>query len=250
MRLFYWLTALSLFISPLCIHANELPNIRFYTEDHPPANYVENGKLAGVSVETLQAIWQQLGVDSQEVLPVPWARGYRFTLDKANTALFTMSRTPSRETLFKWVGPIFHSTHVLIAKKSKQFRFNTLGQVFYQHVATVRGDISEISLIQLGFPDYNMSKVSTLKQAFLMLESDRVDMILVSLHGFSHLSKQLGFDLNDYEPVWQVNKIGNYIAFNIETPDDVIERYQQAFDVITEQRQQIKLKYQLPPADY
>lgn len=225
-------------------------NITFYTENYPPANYLVNDKLKGISVETLKALWKHLDIAEQEILVVPWARGYRFTLDKANSALFTVSRTQAREGLFKWVGPIFHSTHVLMAKKSKNFEFANLGQVFYRKVATVAGDISEISLNQVGFPSSNLAKVSSLKQAFLMMQSDRVDMIVISIHGFAHLAEQLGFDETDYEQVWQVNKVGNYFAFNINTANDVIALYQKAFDDIAPQRLAIKATYALPQAEY
>ena len=225
-------------------------SITFYTENYPPANYLVNDKLEGVSVDTLKAIWKYLNIAEQEIFVVPWSRGYRFTLDKNNTALFTVSKTQPRENLFKWVGPVFHSTHVLMAKKSRNYKFTNLGQVFYQKVATVQGDISEISLQQVGFPASNMAKVSQLKQAFLMMQSDRVDMIVVSIHGFSYLAKQLDFDANEYEQVWQVNKIGNYLAFNINTPDKVIQTYQTAFDAIAKQRLTIKEYYELPLDEY
>jgi len=245
------LLALSFLLSPVSASASSnLSDITFYTENYPPANYIENGEIKGISVDTIKAIWQHLNIPEQDILIAPWSRGYRFTLDNANTALFTMSRTQPRENLFKWVGPIFHSTHVLIAKKSKKLKFSSLGQVFYHKVATVQGDISEISMYQVGFPASNMASVSQLKQAFLMMESDRVDMMAVSIHGFSHLTDQLGFDANDYEQVWEVNKIGNYFAFNINTPDKVIQAYQKAFDEIKEQRLQIKEAYELPQADY
>lgn len=231
-------------------HPVTVENITYYTESYPPANFIENGEIKGISIDTLKAIWKQLKKPEQEILFVPWVRGYRFTLDKSNTALFTMSRTPARESLFKWVGPLFNSTHVLIAKKSKNFQFSSLGQVFYHKVATVEGDISEISLQQVGFPSYNMAKVAKAKQGFLMMQSDRVDMIALSIHGFYHLAQELNFNPDDYEQVWNINKIGNYIAFNINTPDSVINTLQQAFDEIQTERIKIKKRYKLPIEEY
>ena len=161
-----------------------------------------------------------------------------------------MSKTKSRESLFKWVGPVFNSTHVLIAKKSRNFNFSSLGQVYYHTVATVQGDISEISLHKIGFPSSNMAKVSQLKQAFLMMQSDRVDMIVVTIHGFTYLAREFNFEANDYEQVWEVNKVGNYLAFNINTPDEIIQTYQKAFDDIAKQRLSIKEYYKLPQDEY
>jgi polar amino acid transport system substrate-binding protein len=231
-------------------YPSSIENIAFYTENYPPSNYIENGKLKGISVDTLKAIWKHLKLPEQKIFLVPWVRGYRFTLDKNNTALLTVSKTQAREHLFKWVGPFFSSTYVLIAKKSKNFNFASLGQVFDHTVATVQGDISEISLQQVGFPSPNMAQTSQLKQAFLMMQADRVDMIVVAIHGFAHLATQLKFDANEYEQVWVVNKKANYLAFNINTPNSVIEIYQTAFDRIAEQRLSIKEHYKLSQADY
>jgi len=222
----------------------------FYTEIYPPANFFEEGKLKGITVDTLKAIWKEVGYPEQEINIVPWARGFRFTLDKSNSALFTMSRTPPREKLFKWVGPIFNSTHVLMAKKSKRFSFTKLSEIFNYKIAAVRGDISEISLNQVGFPDHNMAKVSEIKLAFKMMKADRVDMIVTTIHGFDHLAQQLKFSSDDYEQVWQVNKYGNYIAFNNQTPDSVINLYQNALNNISKQHQLIKEKYKLSIKEY
>ena len=225
-------------------------NITFYTENYPPANFMVGNQLQGVTVDTLKAIWKHLDIPEQEIIVIPWARGYRFTLDHNNSALFTMSKTTGRENLFKWVGPIFHSTHVLMAKKSKNLKFDNLGQIFNHQVATVQGDISEISLYQIGFPSENMAKVAQLKQAFLMMELDRVDMMVITPHGFSYLAQQLDFDANEYEKVWEINKVGNYIAFNINTPDEVIKTYQNSLEAIPDQRLKIKEKYKIPKIDY
>lgn len=228
----------------------EHQEITFYTEIYPPANFVENNELKGITVDTLKAIWRELKQPEQYINIVPWVRGYRNTLNNPNSALFTMSRTPPRENLFKWVGPIFHSTHVLITKKSNQFKFAKLSDIFKYKVAAVRGDISEISLNQMGFPEQNMAKVSELKLAFKMMATGRVDMIVVTIHAFHHLAQQLNFDATDYENVWQVNKFANYIAFNIETPDSLITQYQETLDKLSQEHQLIKKKYELAIEEY
>jgi polar amino acid transport system substrate-binding protein len=226
------------------------PEITFYTEIYPPANYVEQEKLVGITIDTLKTIWNELDQPEQYIHIVPWARGYRYSLEQQNSALFTMSRTPARENLFKWVGPIFNSTHVLIAKKSKHLKFTNLSEIFNYKIATVRSDISEISLNQVGFPEHNLARVSELSLAYKMMESDRVDMIVVTIHGFEHLAKQLKFNTSLYERVWEVNKYGNYIAFNKQTSDSIISKYQKALKNISQQHLLIKKKYDLSPLEY
>lgn len=228
----------------------EQQDITFYTEIYPPANFVANNQLQGITVDSLKLMWQHMGLEEQDISIVPWARGYKNTLSKPNTALFTMSRTQAREPLFKWVGPLFKSVHVLMTKKSAKVKIDNLGDLFNFRVATIRGDISEISLQQIGYPDYNMAKVTDLSRAFYMMQSNKVDMLMVSIHGFAHLTKQMNVDINDYEKVWTVNTVGNYIAFNLTTPDEIVEQYQQALEATAEQRVKVKQKYQLSELEY
>jgi polar amino acid transport system substrate-binding protein len=90
---FLVLPQLKAFQSPSAIK-----NITFYTEIYPPANYLIDDELKGISVDTLKAMWKNLDIPEQEVLLVPWARGYKFILAKNNTALFTMSKTQPYES--------------------------------------------------------------------------------------------------------------------------------------------------------
>jgi len=228
----------------------KLPVITFYTENFPPANYMENNELVGITVDSLKLIWADLNLPDQEVTIVPWTRGYRNVLKQPNSALFTMSKIEAREDLFKWVGPFFKSVHVLMAKKSSNLKFDNFGDVLNHKIATIQGDISEISLLQMGFPDFNMAKVQNLERAFIMLQSGRVDMMMVSMHGFQHLTDRLNADASKYEQVWRVNQIGNYLAFNKKTPDKVIQAYQKSLDNVASERTLIKKKYNLPQIEY
>jgi polar amino acid transport system substrate-binding protein len=224
----------------------KLPPITFYSEDFAPANYVKNDILTGITIDSLKLIWADLNLPEQDITILPWTRGYRGVLKTPNSALLTMAKTPARENLFKWVGPLFNSEHVLMAKKSANLKFNNLGDVLNYRVSTIQGDISEISLQQIGFPDFNMAKVQNLERAFIMLQSDRVDMMMVSIHSFQHLTARLNADVTKYEQVWTVNQVGNYIAFNKQTHDNVIKAYQNALDNVRSEQVLIKQKYDLP----
>ena len=160
-----------LMLTPLSAWSSDQEPVTFYTENYPPANFVANGMLQGITVDSLKLMWQEMGLPEHDINIVPWARGYKNTLSAPNTALFTMSRTNAREPLFKWVGPLFKSVHVLMAKKSSNIKINNVGDLFDYRVATIRGDISEISLQQIGYPDYNLAKVNELSRAFFMMQS-------------------------------------------------------------------------------
>ncbi len=92
------------------VFAQDVDDLIYMAEDYAPANYLENGKLKGISVQILKLMWEKMGYPEQQVVVYPWARGYFYIKTKKNHVLFTMSRTKEREKLFKWVGPIFYTS--------------------------------------------------------------------------------------------------------------------------------------------
>lgn len=224
--------------------------LNFMAENYPPANYMREGELVGVSVELLHEIWSHLALPDRKINVVPWARGYLELEQHPNSVLFTMSRTQERESNFKWVGPLFFSTHVLISKKEAPFKIRNKEDVFEYSVATIRGDVSERLLREFDYPDEKMTKVTDIKQAFLMLKNDRVDLIMLSIHGFHHILSSEEESRRDYKIAWQVNKIGNYFAFHKSTPEILIKNYQHALDWLEGKRIEILKSYELPEEEH
>jgi len=76
-----------------------------YTENLPPLNYAEDGKPRGFSSELLQLMAAEAGLRLRvEVLP--WQRSVQEAARRADSVLFSLTRTPERETQYRWVGPI------------------------------------------------------------------------------------------------------------------------------------------------
>jgi polar amino acid transport system substrate-binding protein len=98
---------------PLFISATNPEDITYMTEDYPPSNYIENGVLKGVAVDVLKAVWKKINSKEMHIQLYHWARGYQLALTKPNTMLFAMTRSPEREKLFKWVGPIYRGRYSL-----------------------------------------------------------------------------------------------------------------------------------------
>lgn len=74
------------------------------TEENPPFNYVENGKLTGLVTDLVQETMKQANVPyTVEVLP--WVRAYMRAQAEKDTCLFATARLENRERLFTWVGP-------------------------------------------------------------------------------------------------------------------------------------------------
>ncbi len=92
----------------------------FLTEQFKPYNYQENGQAKGIAIEFLKLMWHQMGEREHPIEFLPWSRAYEMTRTRSGVVLFATIRTPEREDLFKWVGPIASTKTYLIAPKTVQ----------------------------------------------------------------------------------------------------------------------------------
>ncbi|MEO6564900.1 MAG: transporter substrate-binding domain-containing protein [Casimicrobiaceae bacterium] len=74
------------------------------TEENPPFNYTENGKLTGLVTELVLETVKRANM-SFTVEVLPWTRAYMRTQAEKDTCLFATARLENREKLFTWVGP-------------------------------------------------------------------------------------------------------------------------------------------------
>ncbi|MCF2947638.1 transporter substrate-binding domain-containing protein [Paraglaciecola aquimarina] len=230
------------------LHAKQdisLTDFSYYTEHYPPSNYIENNELTGMSVELIKLIWQELDIPEQTIQLVPWARGYRITQSQKHSVLFTMARAKEREHLFKWVGPIYTARHILLARADFKHPIRSIEDAYEFPIAAIRNDISEVALLEVGFPKNNIAPLTNLKQSILMLENGRLDLIIISQASIKNLIESNNLELDDFKMVYQVNEVKNYYAFSKDTPDPVITLFQHALDNIDAQRIKLLKKYSL-----
>ena len=225
-------------------------SLTYYAEDYAPANYLDNGEVTGLTVDSLRLMWKQMGVAEQRINIVPWARGYREVLQKPGSVLFTMSRTPERESLFKWIGPIFVAHHVLIARHGFDRPITSLADASDLDVAVVINDVTHLELLASKHPEAHISSVTTRKQLLEMLSRKRVDLILMSLSGFQQVVEREQYSTGDFHVVARVSSEGNFIAFHKETPDALIQRFQSALEQTRDHRQALLSKYNISESAY
>ncbi len=82
------------------------------TEDSPPMNMTQDGKVVGISTDKLLEAFRRIGRHPHIQL-IPWSRAYQLTLDNPDYCAYSTARTAERETLFKWVGPLASDRWIL-----------------------------------------------------------------------------------------------------------------------------------------
>jgi polar amino acid transport system substrate-binding protein len=232
-----------LLVTPL--YATQPKDIVYMTEDYPPENYLEQGVLKGYAVEILKAVWKRMGVPEMPIHVFPWARGYKMAQEEPNHMLFAMARTPERESLFKWVGPIYHADMMLFALKNKNFKIRNINDAKKFRIGVLRKDIGETILKEAGFSGDSLSSVNTLSQLIQMLETGHIEMICTTEASMKRVLFKDKLLSVKYKPVFLVEEINVFYAFNRSTDDAVITKFQKALESINEERKSIIKKYKL-----
>jgi len=85
-------------------------SLMLLTEQNAPYNFLnpKTGALDGSGVILVHELMKRAGVPYTLKL-LPWRRAYRQAMNTANTCVFVTNRTPDREALFQWIGPVTQS---------------------------------------------------------------------------------------------------------------------------------------------
>lgn len=199
------------------------------TEEYPPFNYTEDGKITGLSTEVVREICKRIGhPDDIEVLP--WARAYGLIQKKDGIVLYSMTRTEAREDLFEWVGPVAANKWVLFTKKGSGISVSSLDDAKkIGKIGTYKDDAAESFLKDEGFT--NLDSVLKDEQNVPKLMAGRIDLWIVGELQGIHKAKKKGVS-DKLEKVYDVKDTQLYIAFSKGTPQEEIAKWQEALDAM------------------
>ncbi len=213
--------------------------ITIMTEVYPPYNMKVDGHLKGISVDVLEEMMKLLktGQTRDDFMLSNWSRSYSMAEKRKNHMVFSTTRTSQREPLFKWVGPITKTTIGIMAQKKKQIVIKKLSDLNQYRVGTVLKDIGEQILKESGIDEKQLHSISgknAIDLSFKKMKNDRIDMFAYELNAASYEAKAKGHNLDDFEVIYTLKEGELYYAFNKETDDRLIMRWQNALDTVKE----------------
>ena len=202
-------------------------DFKIMTEEFPPFNYTENGKLTGLSTDVMMEIGKRINHPTDFEL-LPWARAYGLIQKKDGLILFSMTRTEARENLFKWVGPVASNKWVFFAKKGSGITVSSLDDAKkVKKIGAYKDDAAESFLKAEGFT--NLDSVLKDSQNVPKLMAGRINLWIVGELQGIHKAKVQGAN-EDLEKVMDVKDTQLYIAFSKNTSDEDIVKWQKALD--------------------
>lgn len=245
-------TMITLWAGVALAAGNDLRDIEFYTEAYPPANYMEDGKITGYSVDLLLAASEMVDepISLSQITLQPWARSYRMVLTRKNSVLFSTTRSEHREQLFRWVGPIVDINVVVLARKDANIVINEPLDMAQYRIGVIRDDIGEQSLLELGIPRDAMQEASYVTVLAEQLMKKRIDLLVYGQRAAYWWSRQAGVDPEMFETVYMVKQGDVYYALNKETPSEVVNKLQKGLDMLKQTDAEGRSRYQEILANY
>lgn len=227
-----------LMIFTLSLLANQIDQIKMFTEHYPPYNYKDkNGKLKGMSIEVLNEMLLEMK-STQSIDDVKlrsWAKSYTIAQKVKNAMVFVTTRTKARENLFKWVGPIAKTSIGIIALKENKTQIKELKDLNKYKIGAVLKDVGEMYLLDAGVDKSNIQYVKgedAINISFNKMRKKRIDMFIYETNVAFMNAKNEGFDINKYEVIYSFDEDYLYFAFNKNTDDKIITKWQNALDTI------------------
>ncbi len=211
-------------------HAQEITVV---TEEFPPFNYTEDGEVKGQSTEIVKAALEKAGIKA-EIRIYPWARAYKMAEERKNVLIFSIMKTPARENLFKWIGPVAKAPDAFLYKLTKRtdIQIQSLDDAKPYIIGTVSEWSGHQKLKKSGFEHIEplANDDANIKKLF----AKRVDLIVASDVQIPARVERLGFLLGEIENtgVCLLKGADFYMAFSRQTSDTLVEKVKTAFEQV------------------
>ena len=219
------------------IPAIGLAQLQYLTEEWAPFNYLENGTASGIAVEILEAAFHDMGVNRSraDVRVVPLSDGFR-AAQNSSTVLFSIVRTPERESLYKWAGPFTSGNFVLYGPASRNITIGSDPDLQRYRIGAVEGTIENSLLAARGVNEVTVAHGKTPEDLLRMLEGKEIDLWATGdLAGRNQMLKTAK-DPNAYEIVYTLSENDFYFIFSRDVPDTLVNAFRHALGAVRDRK--------------
>ncbi|ALU46017.1 substrate-binding periplasmic protein [Pseudoalteromonas rubra] len=198
------------------------------TELSPPNQTWVNDQVAGVSTELVKAILNTAALEG-EFYMYPWARALDTAKDKSNTLIYSMAKTPQRETSFHWIGPVALFQLGFVTNQSpRKVQIETLEDAKQYRLAVQRDDVAAQVLHKLGF---EFIETADIQQSYRLLAANKVDLVVDDPRYISAMAQAMNLPDNHFRYLLDIEplSIKGYLAASLATDPELVARLRAAY---------------------
>jgi polar amino acid transport system substrate-binding protein len=198
-----------------------------------------DGQLTGMSTEVVQAVLKEVNVQAS-IQSMPWARAYDLALHDPDVLIYSITRTPAREHLFKWVGTIAASRWYIYSAASHPITLLDLNDARDWQTATVNEDVGEQYLIGKQFViGQQLQSSNRYELNYQKLQTGHVDLWISDELNAAYLAHQAGDEpartLVQSLRVPELEESGGFnMAFSAGTAEATVQLFRQGLNTIRE----------------
>lgn len=208
--------------------------LRVFTAHFPPYTYTSNKQVTGLATIIVKAALADAEIATRRFEVMPWARAYSMASNGKNALIYSIARTPEREKLFRWVGPIAPYEVSLYKLRSRaDISLRTLVDARAYEVGGEFLDVKQAYLLAQGFVDgLNLELVSTPELNIRKLFAGRIDLLPMSKTTIPYWLPEEGFSPEALEEALPIAELSKplYIALTRDVPESTVVKLQTALD--------------------
>ncbi len=220
-------------LMPGAIPAARAGDLLGITEDVPPFTYLERGRFVGLANEVLDRVAAQSGLRVQRSIQ-PFARGLKTVEDLPNSFLYVVVRTPAREPLYRWVGPLDDCDLVVMTLRSSGVDFSPHApDAQALRIGVIKGSPAGKMVREAGMPERSIYQTPGSETSTRMLYAGHLDMVAGLSLPYQHQAARLGLDAGQLMVAHVLQKgYGCYFAFNRQVNETLFQRFAAAFETL------------------
>jgi polar amino acid transport system substrate-binding protein len=202
------------------------------TEENPPFNYTEGGKVAGLSTEIVLELGRRSGI-ALEIKSLPWEKAYVSTQADKETCLYSTVRLDNRERLFHWIGPIATNRWVLIGKSDFAGTVKAVEDAKRYRVGVVAKDAKVEFLMSKGVTDLREVSDDSMNPPRLVLNRDdpnRIDLWATSAYGARSTAARV--NVRNLKVILPLRAVPLYLACGRNTSKETVQALTRAFEQV------------------
>lgn len=213
---------------------DSIATMTFYSEQHPPYNYGENGTVKGISIDLFEAITAKMGqnVSRDRIRLVPWDEAYRAALTGNNTMIFAIARIPARETSFKWAGPLPPYVTAVFARSDSGVVIDRPEDLRRYRIGAVADDVAVQQLLDIGVNGSRLVQVPNASALVDLAQKGGIDLWADSMVAGRSAARQATGTTSTFRVVYTFPEIPIYYGFSRDVPNATVQAFQQALDAL------------------
>ncbi len=219
-----------LFAAAVACAASPARALTLLTEENPPFNYVDNGKLTGLVTDLVTDAMKRANVPyTFEVLP--WNRAYMRAQAEKDTCLFATARLDNREKLFLWVGPLANNLWAVYGRGDFAGTVRQLPDLKAYRIGGVVNDAKVEYLKENGVTSIRQVVEDRLNPPRLFLPAEdpnRIDLWVTGFYGAREVARAA--KVTDLKLVFIVREIPLYLACSPQTSPAAVKALSDAVD--------------------